>query len=240
MSNLSVQTINSALVIDSRLIAEELGIEHRALRQLIRNNEVDFKEIDNLNISNVGVAGTSSYETFYYLTEDQCYLAVMQAKNTIQARQLKINIVKAFKSAREALQPKLPSNYKEALLALVAAEEEKEALASQVAEQAPKVQAFETFLDTHRDISMGEAAKVLAIEGLGRNNLFKKLRELKILMKNNLPYQRYVDAGYFVVVETIIPQQYFTSPQTMVTPKGLEFVRKLLLDNGYVSKKLAA
>ena len=42
----------------------------------------------------------------------------------------------------------------------------------------------------------------------GRNRLFSKMRELKIIMKNsNLPYQRFCEAGYFEVSEKIIQGQ---------------------------------
>jgi len=48
------------------------------------------------------------------------------------------------------------------------------------------------------------------------------LREKGVLMNNNLPYQRYVDAGYFEVTESTkkIPDGTMTFPQTKVTGKG--------------------
>jgi len=35
----------------------------------------------------------------------------------------------------------------------------------------------------------------------GPNRFFRKLRADKVLMESNLPYQKYVDRGYFKVVE---------------------------------------
>jgi phage regulator Rha-like protein len=61
MTNITVQTINSTLVIDSRLIAAELGIEHRALKKTIQTYQSDFEEFGTLDTASVGVVGTSSY-----------------------------------------------------------------------------------------------------------------------------------------------------------------------------------
>ena len=79
---------------------------------------------------------------------------------------------------------------------------------------------------------MAEVAKVLKIKGYGRNNLFEFLRNKKILQRNNQPYQKYIDLGYFRVVET-----KFNKPngdiginiKTLVYQKGLEYIRKLVL-----------
>lgn len=144
-------------------------------------------------------------------------------------------------------EPKLPATYLEALKALVAVEEEREVLALKaaeqaavLAEQAPKVEAYTVFLDNLGHLPMNEVAKVLDIPNMGRNKLFDWLRKQKILMSNNLPYQRYVDANYFVVIETLVPGQNFTAPRVRVTKKGMEYIRKLLASHGYTSKKLAA
>ena len=67
-------------------------------------------------------------------------------------------------------------------------------------------------------------AKVFDIKGMGRNNLFKWLRTKKILMDNNSPYQKYND--YFKVV--ITHTNGFTSPKTLVRPKGISFLYKKL------------
>jgi phage regulator Rha-like protein len=43
MSNLNVTTQNNTLVVDSRLIAEDLGIEHRALVQTIKKTSKRYR-----------------------------------------------------------------------------------------------------------------------------------------------------------------------------------------------------
>ena len=75
-------------------------------------------------------------------------------------------------------------------------------------------------------IDMGAMAKLAEKEmeniRIGRNRLFKWLREKGILMNNNLPYQRYVEAGYFQVCDANggSKEKPLIFPQTMVTGKG--------------------
>lgn len=67
--------------------------------------------------------------------------------------------------------------------------------------------------------------------GTGQNRLFRFLREVGLLMPNNLPYQQHINAGYFRVVE----RQYndrlgesHTYTRTLVTGKGLAFIQRRL------------
>jgi prophage antirepressor-like protein len=95
----------------------------------------------------------------------------------------------------------------------------------------PKAEFFDAVVDSKDAIDIGTTAKVLKINGIGRNNLFEILRNKGILMPNNQPYQRYVDAGYFRVIE-----QKYSKPdgstnisiKTLVYQKGLDFIRKLV------------
>ncbi len=99
------------------------------------------------------------------------------------------------------------------------------ALEEQVREQAPKVAFHDAVAEAENSQTMREAAKVL---GTGQNRLFDFLRSHGILMRNNMPYQRYIDAGYFRVVERVhegrgMPMTY---TKTLVTGKGLAYLQK--------------
>lgn len=95
----------------------------------------------------------------------------------------------------------------------------------------PKAEFFDAVADSKTAISMNEVSKVLAIKGYGRNNLFEFLRSEGILDRYNVPYQRYVDCGWFRVVE----QKYMKNGEpcittkTLVYQKGVEAIRKRLL-----------
>ena len=73
----------------------------------------------------------------------------------------------------------------------------------------------------------------LAIEEnipIGRNRLFRWLKGKGVLMANNLPYQKYIDRGYFAVKESVfeVDGMKKTYQQTFVTGKGQRFVIDLL------------
>ena len=76
---------------------------------------------------------------------------------------------------------------------------------------------------------MADVAKVLD-KGIGRNRLFRLLRSRGILQSNNVPYQRFVDAGYFKVVESsyMAGDNAIVSTVTYVKQKGVDYIRKLL------------
>ena len=84
--------------------------------------------------------------------------------------------------------------------------------------------------DSKQAIPIGDVAKILDM-GIGRNKLFEFMREEKILMPDNSPYQKYIDAGYFRIVE----QKYekngdtYINLKTLVFQKGVDYIRKRLL-----------
>lgn len=105
---------------------------------------------------------------------------------------------------------------------------ENEAQREQLAIDAPKVAFFDSVTSSKDAIDMKDAAKVLNI-GIGRNTLFQKLRDAKILMENNTPYQAYIDRGYFRVIESrwITPQgETKISLKTVVYQRGIDFILK--------------
>ena len=113
------------------------------------------------------------------------------------------------------------------------AEEENVKKQQIIEEQRPKVEFFDAVADSKTAISMNEVAKVINIKGYGRNKLFEFLRNEKVLDGFNVPYQRYVDCGWFRVIE----QKYMrngepqVSTKTLVYQKGVDAIRKKLLKN---------
>jgi len=84
-------------------------------------------------------------------------------------------------------------------------------------------------------MEMSAVAKVLNYEGVGRNIMFKLLRKLQVLRGDNEPYQRYIDAGHFDVIEQEVTTDYGTliNRKTVVTQKGVDYIRKKLDEEGY-------
>ena len=96
----------------------------------------------------------------------------------------------------------------------------------------PLVEFANQVAGTENLIDMNAMAK-LAIEEnipIGRNRLFRWLKGKGVLMANNLPYQKYIDRGYFAVKESVfeVDGMKKTYQQTFVTGKGQRFVIDLL------------
>lgn len=124
----------------------------------------------------------------------------------------------------------IPQTYSEALLLAANQAKQIEAQTKQLEEQKPKVEFFDQVTDSTDAIDMASCAKTLNM-GIGRNRLFEFLRNKCILDRHNLPYQRYVDLGYFRTIE----QKYMKPDgtnciniKTIVYQKGMDYIRKLL------------
>jgi phage antirepressor YoqD-like protein/phage anti-repressor protein len=102
----------------------------------------------------------------------------------------------------------IPQTFSEALRLLADSEDEKQVLALEVAtqstkikEDAPKVEIYNDLVATDELISMSVACKALDV---GLRNMYGFLRDSKIISSKrgssyNIPYQSYIDRGYFVV-----------------------------------------
>lgn len=93
-----------------------------------------------------------------------------------------------------------------------------------IKEQKPLVTFAENVASSADAISMKQMANLAQDEhiDIGRNRLIRFLKENKILMKDNTPYQQYLDRKYFDVIKvpkhTVCGEMYF--PTTVVTGKG--------------------
>lgn len=100
-----------------------------------------------------------------------------------------------------------------------------------IEQQKPLVEFANQVSDTTDLIDMKTMAKLLKDNNIniGRNRLFEFLRMKKILMKDNQPYQQYVDAGYFKVNECTYTNSLGktkTNRQTFITGKGQLYITK--------------
>lgn len=124
----------------------------------------------------------------------------------------------------------VPQTYAEALRALADKAEKMEALQKQNQLMQPKAEFFDAVTDSKTAIPIGDVAKILDI-GIGRNKLFEFLRQKNILTADNRPYQKYIDSGYFRVIE----QKYEVNGEvrinikTLVFQKGIDWIRKQLV-----------
>ena len=96
----------------------------------------------------------------------------------------------------------------------------------------PLVEFAEQVSDTTNLIDMNAMAKLARAENIpvGRNRLYSWLKGKGVLMANNLPYQTFIDRGYFSVKESVFETATMTKTyqQTFVTGKGQLFIIGLL------------
>jgi len=123
----------------------------------------------------------------------------------------------------------VPQSFAEALELAARQQRELEAAEAQRLLDAPKVESYEAFMTAAGHYTMEAAAKSLAdvTGGMGRNQLFAWLREQRILMPNNSPYQRY--AHWFKVVVGSYEDRRgveHATKTTHVRPEGLDALRR--------------
>ncbi len=122
------------------------------------------------------------------------------------------------------LEMRVPRSMSEALRSMAILADKVEEQATKIQEDAPKVEFAMAVRNCDDTLSVGKFAKIL---GVGEVKFYRWLREAQILFKQgkaNIPFQRYLELGYFRVVENVI---YMGSaignvpvPQTLVTGKG--------------------
>ena len=101
---------------------------------------------------------------------------------------------------------------------------------SQVQKMKPKADFYDAVTESSDTTDIGTAAKVLQL-GYGRTILFEKLRKAKVLMPDNKPYQKYIDLGWFRVIESSWNKPDGSSHvyfKTVVFQKGMDGILKIL------------
>ena len=135
---------------------------------------------------------------------------------------------------------KLPQTYLEALEQLVEQEKERLALEAELSKEKARADENQVAKDLQDQLTirkighkLGRAAKCLNIEGLGRNKLFKFLREIGVLFYDcdgyNSVKQRYINQKYFF---EYLDEQY-EYPVIYISPKGMRYVLRELINYGY-------
>jgi len=229
-------------VLTTQQLAEAYGTDNKHISDNFANNITRYKEgkhfycleSEELRSFKEGYPNISDNLKFtsklYLWTEKGAWLHAksLGTDEAWEAYEMLVDEYYRIKETAPAL--KLPQTYAEALRELANVWEEKETLKEQNAVMAPKAEFFDAVADSKDAIDIGSAAKVLNC-GIGRTKLFKFLRENQVLMKNNVPYQEFIDRGYFRVIE-----QKYSKPdgtncintKTLVYQRGLNYIRKLL------------
>lgn len=102
-SLISLVVVDQEPRVDSRLIASQLGVEHKNTRSLIEQYQNALENFGKVPFETEASGKTNQPQKFYLLNEDQSYLLLTLTRNTDQAVQLKIRLVRAFGEQRRAI-----------------------------------------------------------------------------------------------------------------------------------------
>lgn len=214
----------------SKEISEITGKRHSDVLRDIRNLlSQGVKEINfalSFIISELPNGG-SKKQPMYLLTKKGClilasgYDAVLREKIIDRWEELEMKERNVFK---------VPSTFSEALRLAAEQQEKIEQQNKLIEAQKPKAEFYDDVVDSKDAIDMKAVAKTLNM-GVGRNKLFKFLRDHKVLMVNNQPYQQYVDAGWFRTIESKYQKpngDTCINIKTVVFQKGVDGIRKMI------------
>ena len=173
---------------------------------------IDFTSVKSSTLVNNGAERElQDYDLTVDMAKHICM--VQKTEKSKRVRQYLIDLEKAWNTPEQVM-----------ARALKIANKAIEDLKAKITEQKPLVD-FAVHVSQSKDtIDMNEMAKIAKDENIdiGRNRLIAWLKEKKILLSNNTPYQSYIERGYFDVVEVKKDTSYGTRvfPKTVITGKG--------------------
>ena len=198
----------------------------------------------------------------YNFVENKDFIRVYQKCNTLGGEQEKVDLLFIISVAKEISMVSNTKKGKEARQYFIACEEawnspemilaranqiqarmidtytEKiKVLENKIEEDKPKVDFYNDVADSKNTCDMQTVAKVLNFKGVGRNTLFEILRNENILQYDNKPYQRYIDGGWFRLIETKYNDnktgELRINYKTVVFQKGVQKISNRLKELGY-------
>lgn len=232
-------------------MTELIKITTKGEQQLVSARELyNFLELDPTHwkrwytkniLQNQFVTGGTDYEGFaieangnqtydFSITIDFAKRLSMMAK-TSKGEEVRNYFIECERKSKGIDSFALPQDYKSALKALLSQLEVNEQVEERLQAVQPKVDFYDKVAESNEAFSMDKAAMLL---NTGRTRLFNELRSKSIMKPGStIPYQKYVDAGYFVLIEK--PWTHDKSGETrisittQVTQKGIQYINARVL-----------
>lgn len=217
-------------------IAEVTGKRHSDILEAIRNMESAWAKVAQRKfpLGSYKDANNQS-RPCYILNKTECLYVATKFNDEARAK-LVLRWEELENQARksEIVMPNF-SNPAEAARAWADQYEQRLKLEAKAREDAPKIEFYDTTAKSDDTFDLDNVAKTLNYKNIGRNNLFKILKEQKVLMRNRNPYQKYVDCGYFKIIQQPFDRggKPGINSKTVVYQKGVDFIKKLLDRLGY-------
>jgi phage regulator Rha-like protein len=116
MANNSIAVVQHGLqlVVDSRLVAADLGIKHKNFLETIRKYQKDLEEFGRVAFETAVESKSNNPEVFCWLTEEQATFAMTLSRNSAKVIECKKKLTRGFYSARKLLQQRHNAEWIEA------------------------------------------------------------------------------------------------------------------------------
>lgn len=249
-------------VILAKTVSEIHGVRNNDIQNLINTNIEEFEVgIDLLDLKVTDSVGYNFEELGFtkmqvakakniYLLSEQGYMTLVMLMRTDKAKEIRKQLRREYFAMREIINSneqlkaqlllKLYNGGIDAVnaaneLARIESAEVAKPLNDKIEKMTPAVETLNTLINKESCWSVEVFAKVLNIPGMGRNNMFKWMREKSILKYNNIPYQNY--AKYFEVKPINIPRAGMTRLTTLINYNGIIYLHKRLVREGLISVK---
>lgn len=237
-----LQILGNENIMTSLEISEITGKRHDQILRDIRD-EIEKLEKQGIGAEHIFVLGeyldkNNQKRPMYSLTKE----GVLQLAARYDAV-VRFKLIEKATKPREYTQKELLLMQLESIEKIEKLQLENKQQAQQLIEQAPKVEFYNDVTGSETTAEIGTVAKILGFKNVGRNILFDILRKQGILKADNIPYQKYVDNGYFRVIESkwndYVTGDVKISFKTVVYQKGIEYIAKILRDLGYQKIEVA-
>ena len=217
MNELTTIVDNNEERMTSLQIAEVTGKAHKNVMQAIRKMEPAWMKVQGLKfqlsqkeveISNGGY----KMQPYYSLTKEECLYIATKFNDEARAK-----LIRRWKELEEAHRPAMPSNYLEALKAMVKIEEQKQQLAIESQKQKeqivtisrenvelgnritgmlPKVSYYDQILESKSTMTVTQIAQDYGMSAVKMNRILAELKIQRKVQGQWILYNNYVPCGY--------------------------------------------
>lgn len=217
MNELTTIVDNNEERMTSLQIAEVTGKAHKDVMRAIRKMEPAWLKVQERNFAlsqrEVELSnGGYKMQPYYSLTKEECLYIATKFNDEARAK-----LIRRWKELEEAHRPAMPSNYLEALKAMVKIEEQKQQLAIESQKQKeqivnisrenvelgnritgmlPKVSYYDQILESKSTMTVTQIAQDYGMSAVKLNRILAELKIQRKVQGQWILYNNYVPCGY--------------------------------------------
>ena len=250
----------------AKTIAEIHEMKMDKINELINNHLDEFEDgVDLLNLkgnetfetlakgNGIYTQNALNKAKYIYLLSEQGYMLLVGFMKTEKAKEIRKKLRREYFTMREIINSNeqlkaslLLSIYNGGQDGVLASKqltelEVKEAtkpLLDKIDTIEPLADKYNIYLDVNGLTDITSFSKSLGIKGLGRNNMYKWLRNNGYLMKNNEPYQKYITQELFILKPNGEHKnkdgESIPDFKTYLTKKGVNYLLEKFIKNGII------